>query len=64
MGEGLTTKGHEYTLTTEIPAYAGMTMKIYFRKKRRGKHMGSHFRGNDVCRAAFSLQAESTVIPA
>jgi hypothetical protein len=48
----------------EIPAYAGMTMIIYFEKKRRGKHIVSHLRGNDVCRAAFSLQNESGVIPA
>jgi hypothetical protein len=41
-----------------------MTLRIYFGKKRRGKHLGSHLRGNDVCRAAFSLQAESIVIPA
>jgi hypothetical protein len=37
----------------EIPAYAGMTTKIYFGKKRRGMQTVSHFRGNDVCRAAF-----------
>jgi hypothetical protein len=41
-----------------------MTMRIYFGKKRRGMHTGSHFRGNEVCRAAFSLQAENVVIPA
>jgi hypothetical protein len=48
----------------EIPAYAGMTMRIYFGKKRRGNRH-SHASGKlYACRAAFSLQAESHVIPA